>query len=75
MDVGGISERILDFDGRLLFNRPGEIRSSEVMPAVFQAPPRLYTLSPRERVGVRATSEEVPPASSGKRARSFYFKC
>ncbi len=62
--MGGISERILDFDGRLFFNQPGEIRPSEAVPAVFQAPSRLYTLAPRERAGVRAVSEEMPPAAS-----------
>ncbi len=50
LDVGSISERILDFDGRLSFNRPGEIRPSETVPAVFQVPSRM--------------SEEVPPAAS-----------
>ena len=33
------------------------------MSRVFQVPSRLYTLSPRERAGVRAMSEEVPPAN------------
>ncbi len=52
-DVGGISERILDFDGRLCLKRPRKIRPSEVVPAVFQAPPRMSEeVSPRVRLEI-----------------------